>query len=422
MKKRILLLTGQYPYGNGEPYLSAEIKAWRANGASVIILPFSRTRGINRCSHSGVSVFKHSIAPGIISVLKTGLRYKFIYHLVREIFHIIKKYKFKGILLIPYSLKEWALICTAGTMLREFNKSIKCSQFELVYSYWNSNFAVAAEILKSELGFRKLITRAHGFDLYEERRPKQYYPFKRQFSRSFDVVVFLTESAKEYYSKRYARDSPTDFISRLGVCLDAFGKYPDVMRCASFGEVLRLVTVSNIVNVKRLDRVVDVIVSVASHPMFEGKRVEWDHYGDGKEKESLVSYWNYRLADFDNAELSLKGHVENSVLVHALRESDYHFFLNFSESEGVPVSIMEAMLSEIFVIATDVGSTSDLVEDRVTGVLVKSFDPQEIARFIIDYLGQDKREQVVKNAKEHVCLYFDAAKNHDEFVRRVLSI
>jgi glycosyltransferase involved in cell wall biosynthesis len=58
-------------------------------------------------------------------------------------------------------------------------------------------------------------------------------------------------------------------------------------------------------------------------------------------------------------------------------------FVNASTTEGVPVSIMEAMSFGVPVVATDVGGTGELVNSRNGALLVPNPTPAEIADAIL---------------------------------------
>jgi glycosyltransferase involved in cell wall biosynthesis len=57
------------------------------------------------------------------------------------------------------------------------------------------------------------------------------------------------------------------------------------------------------------------------------------------------------------------------------------------------VSIIEALAAQKAVVATDVGGVRDLVENRVTGVLVPKQDPEKLAEAII-YLLRNPQEGI----------------------------
>jgi glycosyltransferase involved in cell wall biosynthesis len=60
-----------------------------------------------------------------------------------------------------------------------------------------------------------------------------------------------------------------------------------------------------------------------------------------------------------------------------------------SLNEGIPVAVMEAMAMEMPVVVTDVGGTSELVDDGVDAILVQPENPEEMADAIAKVL-QDK--------------------------------
>jgi glycosyltransferase involved in cell wall biosynthesis len=56
-----------------------------------------------------------------------------------------------------------------------------------------------------------------------------------------------------------------------------------------------------------------------------------------------------------------------------------------SDSEGMPLSVIEAQMCGVPVVATDVGSVSEIVEDGVTGKLVLG-TPPELAAAISNFV------------------------------------
>ena len=72
-----------------------------------------------------------------------------------------------------------------------------------------------------------------------------------------------------------------------------------------------------------------------------------------------------------------------------------------SLNEGTPFTIIEAMASQVPVIATNVGGVCDLIEDGVTGLLCTSHDFRTMAfKAKQIFESSDLRERLVKNAKE----------------------
>ncbi|NCO54621.1 MAG: glycosyltransferase, partial [Bacteroidetes bacterium] len=62
-------------------------------------------------------------------------------------------------------------------------------------------------------------------------------------------------------------------------------------------------------------------------------------------------------------------------------------FINVSESEGIPVSIMEALSAGIPVIATNVGGTNEIVNNDVGFLIDKEFEINTAVNIINNYLN-----------------------------------
>jgi len=104
----------------------------------------------------------------------------------------------------------------------------------------------------------------------------------------------------------------------------------------------------------------------------------------------------------------LPGHISNAP--EALLEADC--FINASSSEALSFAILEAMESELSIIATDVGGNPDIVNQKTRcGVLVPYGDVLEMAeamQYMIE--NSQQRETMAKNAREAVKNMFDIDK------------
>lgn len=75
-------------------------------------------------------------------------------------------------------------------------------------------------------------------------------------------------------------------------------------------------------------------------------------------------------------------------------------FVLSSESEGLPVSIMEAMAAGLPVVATAVGGVPEAVEDGVTGRVVPPKDAERLARAILEIVADgDARARMGAEAR-----------------------
>jgi len=71
----------------------------------------------------------------------------------------------------------------------------------------------------------------------------------------------------------------------------------------------------------------------------------------------------------DNVDYKFLGRLDHVEVFSYFKNNPVDVLINTSSSEGLPVSIMEAMSFGIPIIATDVGGTSEPVTDK-TGILI----------------------------------------------------
>ena len=94
--------------------------------------------------------------------------------------------------------------------------------------------------------------------------------------------------------------------------------------------------------------------------------------------------------ELTDVQFQFLGNVDNKKIADIYRKEDVDFFINMSDSEGIPVSIMEAFSSGIPAIARNVGGISEIV-NNTNGFLLESLDTK--------YL-EDTAEKIVKSFQE----------------------
>src|SRR5262249_1496011 len=63
-------------------------------------------------------------------------------------------------------------------------------------------------------------------------------------------------------------------------------------------------------------------------------------------------------------------------------------FLLTSISEGIPLTLIEAMAARLPIVSTNVGGVSEVVEDGVTGLLAPSGDADELSRQVLRLIAE----------------------------------
>lgn len=91
--------------------------------------------------------------------------------------------------------------------------------------------------------------------------------------------------------------------------------------------------------------------------------------------------------------IEVLGYRSQSEVAEALAASDVLVLPSFAE--GVPVALMEAMVSGRPVIATRVGGVAELVEDGVSGQMVAPGNAQELAEAMTDLAAHPERRRAM---------------------------
>ena len=100
--------------------------------------------------------------------------------------------------------------------------------------------------------------------------------------------------------------------------------------------------------------------------------------------------------------IKLAGKISNSQLLEIYKNIPFDIFINVSENEGVPVSIMEAMSFGMIIIATAVGGTSEIVHNGKNGYLLpQNCSKEQIAEkiFTIYNIPETIYDEMRKNSR-----------------------
>lgn len=343
---RAVIITSSFPYPPGEQFIETEIEFWSDTRFSeVYLLPSSSSGAVRKVPKNLLFDAALSRKPAkwlfAMRALLSG-----VFH--REILFLYstKKISFATVF---SAWKSTATYLRSRTVLFDWLKGK--GPIDLIYTYWNSEHSYAACAAKETGLVRKVISRAHGFDLYEERRSCGYMPLKRQFISSLDQIFVLSHEAEVYTNRTYGLKASRISVSPLGVFI------PNSLCKSSSPQEFKIISVSFCVPVKRIDKIIKSVAKFAS--LNPDLTIKWTHVGDGPLKESLIEDAADLFKSSGNVDYQFLGHLSNKEVRAIYCEQEVDVFVNASESEGVPVSIMEAMSAGVPVIAPDVGGISD---------------------------------------------------------------
>lgn len=406
--KQVVLLSSRFPFPPGEEFLETEKEYLSEEFQKIYILPvnFVYDESVKvREMPKNFEVRKLNVVPSSIPKYKLtadmlldsqGKRWY-----MKEWNNFFPKY-------LSAALKTANWIGLAVQIRKELQSFLSEKQMDLsetiFYSYWLGPSATALAMLKEIEPSIKIISRAHGGDLYAYRHSTPYMPAQKETVRRLDKVFVISQDGSDYLKEAYPESSEKIGVSRLGTRA-AEGK-----SISSRDGILRIVSCSNMLPVKRLDLIIDTLKRCK-------QQIYWSHIGDGPLREELEKKVQVELPS--NIQCDFLGRKKNAEVLKYYQTQPVDLFINLSSSEGIPVSIMEAYSYGIPSFATDVGGTKELVDSSNGKLIEKDFDIEELAKEIDHFasLSAEERENYRSAAYEKWKEEFFSETNYSQFAK-----
>lgn len=317
----------------------------------------------------------------------------------------IKDIKF-SMVLVKQILIEFVMSKNLNKVLLEILSDISQDANVILYSYWYDYSLISAVKCKQKRKDIKIVTRAHGFDLYKERSVSGYQCFKRQLEKEIDQIHFISEFGKEYYMRNYHnvdKDSQL-YTSYLGTGKRCFVPYKS-------RSIFRIISCCYVIPLKRLDIIIKALSEINEIV------IDWVHIGDGENLSAIRRLASELLDNKNNINYSFIGFIENEEVIDYYKNNYFDCFILISDTEGLPVSIMEAMAFGIPTIANNVGGVGEIVNEMTGYLLDPQPDAGKLADAIrnINALSDDDMSELRLNAYHMWERYFDSESNAIEF-------
>ena len=274
------------------------------------------------------------------------------------------------------------------TMMRtihfsEFLKDVrkKCGDKPIIYyTYWNDYTTYACVRIKNN---DKVVSRIHRADLYLLENNNYYLPYKKSTNDFVDSLFFISKEGLEYYKNTFFDYKDKMQLHYLGV-----KKQPEL---APFCEhkSLKILSFSYLSPIKRVNLIVEALSCI------DDIDIEWTHIGGGVLENEIKDFADTKLSNKKNIAYNFTGYMQNEEAVAFVSRSEFDFLLNVSYSEGLPVTMMEAMSLGIPVIATNVGGVNEIVDDTKNGYLIRrDFSADELCNLIREYYDLSVQEKI----------------------------
>jgi L-malate glycosyltransferase len=269
---------------------------------------------------------------------------------------------------------------------------------------------LAKEILHSEL---KFITTLHGTDITLVGRDESYLPITKFGIEASDGVTAVSQWLKDETATNFATQKAIEVIPNF-VDPQRFHRDSSPLRhlFGASGEKL-LCHVSNFRPVKRIMDVLQIFERVSKAVPSRLIMV-----GDGPDRSRAEAFCRDRHL---RERVFFLGNVPN--LEEVVGASD--LFLLPSDAESFGMAALEAMTSEVPVIATSAGGLPEVVIDGETGYLLPVGDVASMAERAIEILANDElRTRMGRRAREAAIERFDERKivpRYRAFYERVIK-
>ena len=249
-----------------------------------------------------------------------------------------------------------------------------------------------------------LIATNHGYD--RQGLKLAFYQFlDSRLLRRMDAIIAVAESVAEAMARRgIPRDSLT--ILRNGLDLQAFvAPSLSPQRKRQLRAALGVPNGRRIIgSVGRLEpqKGYDLLLAAFAQLLAGAPDLHLVIVGDGSLRDVLAAQAR-QLGVTDHVTFAgVRPDVTSLLRVFSL-------FVSSSRSEGMPMAVLEAAALELPIVATAVGDVPYLIEDGVTGKLVRPGDPAALARAIDRMLGQpDRARRLGASAAERAKTRFSA--------------
>lgn len=408
--KKLLVLAKEFPYGKYEQYMETEERYYtRFDKVWIAALDLrEKTVRSKRDLQSKAEVipvwYKSRIFYHLncLTVLTDGNLYKELFELKRS--HRLTKQRVMNLLYYLSKAHHEARV------IDKFLKKESKNDF-LIYSYRFDYQPYVALLLRKKWGNKlKIVCRAHGYDLYEERNISNYIPMRSVLLNEVDYVFPCSEYGVKYIKNKYRIGKAQVDVRYLGT------KDHGEKEFSSGKEPLSILSCSNVLKVKRIDKIIDALSLMKDIP------IEWTHFGDGELMDEIREYAKEKLGS--NVKVSFAGNIANTELMKRYAAKDFYVLLNVSSSEGLPVSVMEAMSFGIPCIATDVGGTGEIV-NHAHGTLISKDDTagdiEEAIRTVYN-MNENDYQTLRHKARRYWENHFDSNNNYHDFLEELISL
>lgn len=301
-----------------------------------------------------------------------------------------------------FKAEQFLKVVKANKLLHE------CTKESTFYSFWFYDCIYLAWLKRLEIA-NKVVVRTHGGDLYEDRGSLGKVLLRHFQFQELDCVLSVSKKGELYLKNKYPKYHEKIKTVYLGSANDQNDLNPFTENTVHF----TIVSCANVRNVKRIH-------AIAESLLYCNFKVKWFHIG----AEDLANVADPTIATYKKNIAKVRGkegldfynvgRLSSKEIFDFYREEPVNLFISLSESEGVPVSMMEAISFGIPILSTDVGGCNEIVTNK-TGLLIPlETAPSDVAQKISEFKTSAKNtEHFRKGVKQFWWTNFEIDRNYE---------
>lgn len=271
------------------------------------------------------------------------------------------------------------------------------------YSSWY--YYPANAIVKSteHLKDAKKISLAHSFEIDQIKNSYLKNFYREKYHKDLDYISFISKNVYDMYVQDVAKPLSLS-LDKVEVRYLGTNKLYKKSNPLIEEDTIRIVSCSSVIPVKQVELIFNTLDSMIN------TSIEWTHIGEGREFEALKEKVQFKKNDSLN--INLAGKMTNENIHKLYTTTPFDLFINVSTSEGIPVTLMEAIAYGIPVIATDIGGNSEIVKNEFGKLLSSAPSITEIENAILELKKVSEEEKVLM--REEATVYYQNNFNAEE--------
>ena len=292
--------------------------------------------------------------------------------------------------------------------IKDLKRVIKEEKPQILHSHYLTSYSFIAALS----GFHPLVESAWGSDVYIYPKKSPLHAKMVQFTlgkadKVLSTSHIMAKEAAKYTNKEFE-------ITPFGVDTSHFRKIEAADAQMEAPQAKRKFTVGSIKTLQNKygnQYIIKAFATIAKNNPEIDCTLELIGKGPDKEKlEKLAA--ELGIAD----KVKFRGFIPNNQLPQEIAK--YNVACYMSDSESFGVSAIEAMACECPVVASDADGFTEVIENGVTGIIVKRKDHEAAAAALQKFIDNPQlQKQMGKAARERACKLYRWEDNVEQMVK-----